>query len=100
MYSSKLRKVHQKFVKIILRNVNETVEHDSTKFHQDFFENDEFHMKSALKKISQILHLDQIPEMVNIVDGFQFRNNPPPRPSVLTASFKVVAAARTSTSGI
>ena len=71
-----------------------------TKFHQDLFENDEFHMKSALKKISQILHLDQIPEMVNIVDGFQFRNNPPPRPSVLTASFKVVAAARTSTSGI
>ena len=48
----------------------------------------------------KILHLDEIPEMVNIVDGFQFRNNPPPRPSVLTASFKVVAAARTSTYGI
>ena len=28
--------------------------------------------------------------MVNIVDGFQFRNNPPPRPSALTASFKVL----------
>ena len=38
----------------------------------------------------KILHLDEIPEMVNIVDGFQFRNNPPPRPSALTALFKVL----------
>ena len=53
-----------------------------------------------LPKFSTVSNCTWKIQMVNIVDGFQFRNNPPPRPSVLTASFKVVAAARTSTSGI